>query len=266
MQSQDSTGNSLKLNVISVITVVMDDPAGFAETLESLEEQSLPQFNWVVVDSSTDPTSIPALLSQSQLSVDYEWVKPEGIYPAMNHGASRSDGKYLYFLNAGDTLFDSMTLAQVTNAVSETLPTWAFGGVNFWDQNGQQLKEPNWDYSVEHRHRFTRGRFPAHQSVFVRSDVFEELGNFDTAFTIAADYHMICRLSQIQDPLALGFKVAHFTQGGASTLSWRLAQTEFRQARTSVFPLNLAGRLEELFFGTRACLSHLVVNRRSKSQ
>jgi len=263
VQLNDSTDYPLEL---SVITVVMNDPEGFSETLKSLEDQTLPEFNWVVVDSSTDQTRIPTLLSQSKLSIDYVWVEPEGIYPAMNEGATHSKGKYLYFLNAGDTLFDAGTLNRVAKSLSEKSPTWAFGGVNFWDQNGQQLKEPPWDYSLEHRHRFTRGRFPAHQSVFVRSDIFEVLSGLDTSFTIAADYHMICRLSQIQDPLKLGFVIANFTQGGASTVSWRLAQTEFRRVRKSVFPLNVIGRLEELFFGTKAYLSHLVANRRSKSQ
>ena len=263
MQLHDSTGYPLDL---SVITVVMDDLKSFQETLKSLEKQSLPTFNWVVVDSSSDQTSIPALLSHSKLNVDYVRSEPAGIYPAMNQGASLGTGRYLYFLNAGDTLFDSETLNQVVDLISENSPVWAFGRVNFWDLGGQQLNEPHWEFSRERQHRFARGRFPSHQSVFVRSDIFEDLDGLDASFVIAADYNMICRLSQIQDPLELDFVVANFIQGGASTVSWRLAQAEFRRVRTSVFPLTVVGRLEELFFCTKAYLSHLVVNRRSKSQ
>lgn len=263
MRSHDSSD---PLQELSVITVVKDDPDGFSKTLQSLEEQTLPKLNWVVVDSSSDQTSIPALLSESRLPVDYVWVEPAGIYPAMNHGATLAVGKYIYFLNAGDTLIDSEILGRVADSVSEVSPIWAFGGVNFWDQNGSQLQEPAWNYHSERQHRFVRGRFPSHQGVIVRRDVFENLGGFDTSYAIAADYHMICLLSQMQDPLQLDFAIANFTQGGASTVSWRLAQTEFRRGRKSVFPLNFASHVEELYFGAKDHLSHLVASRRSKSQ
>jgi glycosyltransferase involved in cell wall biosynthesis len=263
MQFPDTTGYPPELGVI---TVVKNDTIGFSKTLKSLETQSLPGFNWVVIDGSTDKTSVPDLLRQSKLNVDYFWVEPDGIYPAMNQGAKCSTGRYLYFLNAGDTLFESSTLNHVATSLSEGSPAWAFGTVNFWDQSGHQLKEPLWDYSRERRHRFARGRFPAHQSVFVRRDIFKELGGLDTTFDIAADYHMISRLSQGQDPLILDFVIANFTQGGVSTVSWHRAQIEFRQVRQEVFSLSFTGRLEELFFGIKAYAAHLVVNQRTKHE
>ena len=260
MSFEESDDSPLQL---SVITVVRDDSSGFGETLKSLNEQSLTEFNWVVIDSSADRTAISSLLESSGRSADYLWVEPEGIYPAMNLGASLSKGRYLYFLNAGDTLFNSGTLHRVNEALAATRPPWAFGGIDFWNQKGQKLTEPNWDYKVEQRHRFSRGRFPGHQGVFVEKQAFEDLGGLDTQFSIVSDYHMICRLSQIKSPLELGFVVANFTQGGASTVSWRTAQKEFRKARKMVFPPNLANRFEELLFGVKAYASHVIVNRRS---
>jgi|DEB0MinimDraft_12_1074336.scaffolds.fasta_scaffold01796_5 hypothetical protein len=251
--------------LLSVITVVRDNTSGFIETLNSLKEQSLSEFNWVVIDSSGDKNVIPALLEASCISADYLWVEPEGIYPAMNVGARISQGRYLYFLNSGDTLFNSETLRRVDEDLAATSSLWAFGNVDFWNQKGRKLTEPNWDYVSEQQHRFARGRFPSHQGVFVEKQTFEALGGFDTQFSIAADYHMICQLSQIETPLELGFVVANFTQGGASTLSWRTAQKEFRRARKIVFPLNLVDRLEELGFGVKAYASHIIASRRSTS-
>ena len=251
---------------LSVITVVRDDSSGFIETLNSLNAQSLPDFNWVVIDSSADRTAISSLVESSGRSADYLWIEPEGIYPAMNLGASLAKGRYLYFLNSGDTLFSFNTLSRVNEALAATCPLWAFGNIDFWNQKGQKLTEPNWDYSTEQQHRFARGRFPGHQGLFVGKNAFEALGGLDTQFSIAADYHMICRLSQIQAPCELGFVVANFTQGGASTVSWRTAQKEFRKARKMVFPLNLVDRFEELLFGVKTYASHIIANRRSFSR
>jgi hypothetical protein len=263
MSFEESDDSPLQL---SVITVVRDDSSGFSETLKSLNEQSLTEFNWVVIDSSADRTAISSHLESSGRSADYLWVEPEGIYPAMNRGASLSRAHYLFFLNAGDTLFNSDTLSRVDEALASTCPLWAFGNIDFWNQKGQQLTEPHWDYSTEQQHRFARGRFPGHQGLFVGKNAFTALGGLDTQFSIAADYHMVCRLSQIQAPLELGFAVANFTQGGASTVSWRAAQKEFRSARKMVFPANLANQFEELLFGVKAYASHVIANRRSTSR
>jgi hypothetical protein len=262
MSLEESDESPLQL---SVITVVRDDSSGFSETLKSLNEQSLTEFNWVVIDSSADRTAISSLLESSRRSADYLWVEPEGIYPAMNLGASVAKGCYLYFLNSGDTFFNSDTLSRVDEALTSTSPLWAFGNIDFWSQKGQKLTEPNWDYSKEQQHRFARGRFPGHQGLFVDKKAFEALGGLDTQFSIAADYHMVCRLSQIQAPRELGFVVANFTQGGASTVSWRTAQKEFRKARRVVFPPNIVDQLEELLFGVKAYASHIIANRRSFS-
>ena len=250
---------------LSVITVVRDDILGFVQTLNSLKEQSLSDFDWVVIDSSADQAAIPSLMDSFGRTSNYLWVEPKGIYPAMNVGSSVSKGRYLYFLNSGDTLAHSDTLSRVDGALSEIAPLWAFGNIDFWNQKGEKLAEPAWNYSTEHHHRFARGRFPGHQGVFVEKNAFNALGGLDTAFFIAADYHMICQLSQIQAPSELGFVVANFTQGGASTVSWRTAQKEFRRARKMVFPPNAVDRLEELLFGVKAYASHIIANRRSIS-
>jgi glycosyltransferase involved in cell wall biosynthesis len=257
MLPRDSGGD---LVIVSVITVVRNDPAGFQQTLNSLETQTSSAFEWVVIDSSDNKSEIAALIDASSLSATYRWVNPEGIYPAMNIGARKSTGDYLYFLNSGDTLADSQTLHRVELALNEVAPVWAFGGVHVWNRHGQQLHEPHWEYKVEFRHRFGRGRFPPHQSVFVHKDAFAKLGEFNSNFLIAADYNMICQLSKIEEPLELGFVIANFTQGGASTVSWRSAQREFRQIRRTEFPPNLVQRIEETYFGAKAYASHLVAN------
>lgn len=261
MTSSDANGAN---HALSVITVVKDDPEGFTQTLHSLENQSSKDFNWVVVDSSADQSSIPQILESSVLTANYLWVEAAGIYPAMNQGAELASGSYLYFLNAGDSLSGSDILQRIEQLLLEKNPVWAFGGVTFWSQVGQPLREPAWQYEHEYAHRFARGRFPAHQGVFVRHDLFDQLGGFNTSYKVAADYHMVTRLSQLQKPLIMDFSIANFTQGGASTKSWRLAQSEFRRARKEVFPQNSMGFIDELVFGVKTYASHLVVNLRAK--
>ncbi len=55
--------NATKL--FSIITVVKDDPEGFAASINSLKKQTTHDFEFVVVDSSNDPTFITQMLEDS---------------------------------------------------------------------------------------------------------------------------------------------------------------------------------------------------------
>ena len=82
--------------LFSIITVVKDDPEGFAASLNSLEEQTHRDFEFVVIDSSRDPAAVTQMLEDSGLngdiSIRYQWCTPNGIYPAMNLGLEMQPG------------------------------------------------------------------------------------------------------------------------------------------------------------------------------
>ena len=57
--------------LFSIITVVKDDPEGFAASLNSLEEQTHRDFEFVVIDSSRDPGAVTQILEDSGLNGVY---------------------------------------------------------------------------------------------------------------------------------------------------------------------------------------------------
>ena len=218
---------------LSVITVVRDAPAAFADTVRSLALQSDQAFEFVVVDSSNDRESTCQTLSGRPHR--YTWTSPEGIYPAMNIGLEQAIGEYVYFLNAGDTLHDRETLRVIRPQIMSSLPPWAFGRIEIFNLNGTRTLTPLWDYRAHKKAHFARGHFPAHQGTFVRRDLLVALGGFDTRYRIAADYAAFLELSKQADPLVLETVIADFAEGGASTTNWRASFIEFHQARMEAF-------------------------------
>jgi glycosyltransferase involved in cell wall biosynthesis len=221
---------------VSVITVVKDDPAGFAETMDSVASQTSADIEHVVIDSSSDPETVPELLGERP--VIYRWTPPAGIYPAMNDALALSRGEYAYFANAGDVLFDSEVLARARGALAGRI--WGFGPVEIIERSGRRVVTPRWDYEHERARGFARGLFPAHQGTFARRQTLLDLGGFDTSFAISADYAMALRLSLMDDPVELDFIVASFREGGTSTDRWQESFREFHRARQEM--LGLAGR------------------------
>lgn len=228
---------------LSVISVVKDDQDGFERTLGSLREQYLDQVQLVVVDSSADHSVIPALTSSFPAEVTYAWVPPEGVYSAMNRALALAEGEFSYFANAGDEFFSANVLSDVRSWLQGSM--WGFGPVEIVESNGSRVFTPAWDYQAEKARGFSRGLFPAHQGTFARTDHLRALGGFDTSFTVAADYAMALRLSQLADPVVLPCVIARFHEGGLSTQEWRTSFREFHRARKLILHPRGTQRIQE---------------------
>jgi len=233
--------------ILSVITVVKDDPQGLRHTLNSMTEQQRidpAQIQFLVIDGSS-PTMEEVLSNSGITDVSYFWQKPEGIFSAMNFGLSQAQGDYVFFLNAGDTLFNSDVLSRLIEFLQSSAPNWAFGRVNFTSSTGKDLTEPSWSYAAERSQLFARGLFPSHQGTVMRRNLIQSLGGFDETYQITSDYHLMLKASKDSEPGFIPFPIAHFQQGGASTQNWQKAVGEFHRARVSVFEPRGVQQLQE---------------------
>ena len=222
---------------LSIVTVVKDDPSGLQQTLNSLarcDPTDLDHIEWIIIDGSLDAGALRNLVADSPVPAAVHWVPPEGVYQAMNTGLSLATGEYVYFLNAGDYLREGQALTTILSILARSQPTWLYGQVAFADPNGSKVVPPRFDYEVERKSSFSRGRFPPHQGTIVRRDSLLSIGGFDTSYRVTADYTAMLRLSLLNDPLEITDVIAEFTTGGLSESRWLLAINEFHRARLEV--------------------------------
>lgn len=235
--------------LLTIVTVVRDDAPGLSLTQESLSAASsslapgdASKVEWVVVDGSSPPAPSPTPPGISTVCLSQP---PQGIFEAMNAGLEAAQGRWIYFLNAGDTLANPHVLGRLLEVLGGIQGGWGFGGVRFRDPRGKVLREPRWDYA-EHKGRlFAQGRFPPHQGTVVETALLRQVGGFDTRFRVASDYHTALRLSRLHDPVIWSWEIAEFHQGGTSSRRWAIAQREMRRARHEVFHPKGVARIRE---------------------
>lgn len=122
--------------------------------------------------------------------------KKEGIYAAMNIGASEAHGAYCLFLNAGDEVFSSSTLQRNIEALKIHNPIWAITGVSLpWDESYSAFHDMDRAFRKQKKNGYV-----SHQSVFVQLDVYKKLNGLDVTFPIAADTKQIFKLSYMCRP------------------------------------------------------------------
>jgi len=200
--------------LISVVTVVLNDLDGLKRTQRSVSEQEGADFEWIVHDGGSGE-KITNFLQSLDSSVRWVSEPDQGIYDAMNRGVSMSAGRYLVFMNAGDTFLDNTTLAKVAEVLCgvEHVADILFGGamLSFPGSGRMAYRSPRVvEKSLWH------GVPANHQATFYRKSLLE-VTPYDLQYPLCGDYYLAATLIEKgAHPVYLDEPLATFEVGGQS--------------------------------------------------
>ena len=198
----------------SVVTVVLNDVNGLIRTKESVLHQNYGDVEWIVCDGGSNDGAISYLESLSN-SVKWVSLADQGIYDAMNRGVTMCTGDYVVFMNAGDTFYDSGTLAKVAEVLSagDQVADILFGGATLsFPGSGRLVYRPPRlvEKSLWH------GLPANHQATFYRKALLDTTP-YDLQYRLCGDYYLAAMLMRngahavyLDEPLAV------FEVGGQS--------------------------------------------------
>lgn len=112
--------------MISIITVTYNAERFLERTIRSITGQEDcvlgSDYEYVVVDGgSTDGTL--DLIRQHETAISYWRSEPDqGLYDAMNKGQKQATGDFVWFINAGDELYDAQTLRSLLDYMDSRPP------------------------------------------------------------------------------------------------------------------------------------------------
>ena len=230
---------------ISVITVCFNSAQTIESTLRSVANQTDAEVEHIVVDGASTDNTATILQSHSHQLARVISEPDCGIYDAMNKGLGVATGDVIGFLNADDVYAHHNVLATVAEIMGREDLDAMFGDVEFF-RPGSQIRTFRRYSSARFRpNRIAWGWMPAHPTLFVRREVFQQAGLFRTDYRIAGDFEFVAR--------AFGkntLRYHHLPQvlvrmrtGGISTGGWRntllLNREVLRACRENGIPTNI---------------------------
>lgn len=183
---------------ISIITVTYNSVATLRDTFESVLSQTHQDFeHWIIDGNSKDRTVALIKEYESRYGGRLHWIsEPDnGLYDAMNKGISRATGEVIGILNSDDFFTSTDVLRNVSDTFeSQGCLDAVYGDIHFVNDN-DLLKSVRY-YSSAHfkASKLRYGFMPAHPSLYVRREVYQQVGPYSLDFKIAADYDMCVRL------------------------------------------------------------------------
>ena len=178
---------------ISVITAVYNRVATIGDALDSVRAQTWPDVQHVVIDgASTDGTLEILQARRSEIAVLVS-EPDKGIYDALNKGIARATGDVIGLMHSDDLYADERVLADVASAFSDPTVDAVYGDLDYVAQGDTSKVIRRWRSGEYAPALLSRGWMPPHPTLYVRRQVIEKWGAFDTSFRIAADYDAILR-------------------------------------------------------------------------
>lgn len=222
--------------VLTIVTINLDNAAGLRHTVESVAGQTArSEFEYIVVDGASTDGSVD-ILREYAGHIDCCISEPDsGRYAAMNKGVGRAHGRYVLFLNSGDTLAGRDVIRRALDALD--------GSTDI--VSADTLTD---DYTLEAAERLTPMMMLVtslpHPSTFIRRQLLVD-HPYDEAMTIAADWRFFLERALAGDVAyrRLPLQLSRFDTGGISMTCPEAALAERRAVLAQYMPPALSEQI-----------------------
>jgi putative colanic acid biosynthesis glycosyltransferase len=224
----------------SIVTITLNDINGLRDTRASVEEQSLKDFEWLVIDGMSSDGTVAELEACELPNFSFVSEKDSGLFNAMNKGLMRSRGQYVIFMNSADCLAGPGVLESVRQRVLETgeSPAIVYGDAMEKTADSQLLLKKaraiEWLNYGMHTH---------HQAIFYLKDALADIC-FDESLIVAADYDLTCRVYRKGGgSLSIDLPICIFSRGGQSQTMAQLGRRDNWRVQRDVLGHTLSRRI-----------------------
>lgn len=178
---------------ISIVTAVFNRVGTIADALHSVETQNYQNVEHIIQDGgSTDGTL--EVIRQFSASSSILVSEPDGgIYSAINKGISRANGDVIGLMHSDDFFAHSKILERVAEAFHDPAVDGVYGDLDYVSASDTNKIIRRWRSGPYYPNSLKRGWMPPHPTLYLRREVFDRWGLYDTSMHIAADYEAMLR-------------------------------------------------------------------------
>jgi len=178
---------------ISIVTAVFNRVDTIPDALCSVKTQSYQNVEHIIQDGGSGDGTLDVIrqfgASPSQLVSEPD----SGIYDAINKGISRASGDIIGLMHSDDFFANDLVLQKIAEAFRDPEIDGIYGDLDYVSASDTGKIVRRWRSGPYRSDRLKRGWMPPHPTLYLRREVFDRWGLYDTSMSIAADYEAMLR-------------------------------------------------------------------------
>ena len=226
-------------NTLALVTVCFNSESTIRETLDSVRNQIMKPDEYIIIDGGSKDATLEIIKEYSDIVTKIVSEPDEGIYDAMNKGVKLAKADIIGLLNSDDTYIDAYVLHRVKSCFSREVSIFC-GGVNYVDSAAKIRRE--WQLETE-KINIQQGWHPPHPAFFATKRLYDELGDYNLEYPIAADFDLMIRfiLANQSRVVLYRYPLVNMKLGGESNSSLKNILKGNREIRKSLKNNGLKG-------------------------
>ena len=204
--------------LVSIITTTLDLIKSnreylFHKCVSSVLNQKYDNIEYIIQDGmSSDGTKEILEFYKNNKAVSIYYEKDSGIDNAYNRAVKHARGKYIYFLNSDDMIYDSNVISDAVDFLELHEADYVYGNAEVTDRDEKSLFvfRPRME-------NFWRDMPYSHQAFLVKREVFLSLGGHTEEYGMGGDYDFAIKLILNDNKgVYLDRCIAYYRLGGVS--------------------------------------------------
>ena len=177
---------------ISIITASYNSAETIRDTFESVLSQKYDNYEYIIIDGKSKDNTIDIIKeyeSKFKGKMKYISEKDNGLYDAMNKGIKMATGDVIGLLNSDDYYKDENVLSLINKNIQEA--DGVYGNLIMLEDKIMNIPERK---LASGKGNYRLGWAPLHPTFYVRKKVYDENGQYNQKYPIAADYDFMIRV------------------------------------------------------------------------
>jgi len=178
---------------ISIITATYNSATYLADCLASVNNQTYQNIEHVIVDGASTDNTLEIINATPNRVTKIISEPDNGIYDAMNKGIKLATGDVIGILNSDDFYTSNDIIEKIVKVFKIKNIDSVYGNLDFVIPENTRKVIRHWRSSSFKQNSFKKGWHPPHPTFFVRREVYENYGLFDTSLHVSSDLELMLR-------------------------------------------------------------------------
>ncbi|QLK45115.1 glycosyltransferase [Vibrio owensii] len=178
---------------VSVITATYNSSQTVIDTLESLNQQTYEDIEYIIIDGASSDSTLKVVQENCSRVAKIISEPDKGIYDALNKGIKAATGDIIGFLHSDDLFAYPDAIRDLVKTLEAEGTDSVYADLEYVSKEDTSKVVRKWKSGSFYKAKLLSGWMPPHPTFFMKREQYQKLGLFNLKFNIAADYDSILR-------------------------------------------------------------------------